>query len=75
MVTVTALQFGHMVSGALMTEIVFSWPGMGTLIYEAVRARDYPVLQATFLVVALCVLAANFMADLAYPRLEPRLRC
>lgn len=74
-VTVTALQFGHMVSGALMTEIVFSWPGMGTLIYEAVRARDYPVLQATFLVVALCVLAANFLADLAYPRLEPRLRC
>lgn len=73
-ITVTALQFGHLLSGALMVEIVFSWPGMGTLLYEAVRSRDYPVMQAIFLVVALCVLATNFLADLAYPWLDPRLR-
>ena len=74
LVTVTAIQFGMVLSGALLVEVVFSWPGMGTLIFDAIGARDYPLLQSAFLVIALCVLAANFIADLLYPRLDPRVR-
>jgi len=74
LVTVIALDFGFMVSGALLVEIVFSWGGMGTLVYDAVMARDYPLLHGSFLVIALCVLAANFLADVLYAVLDPRLR-
>lgn len=74
LLTVTALQFGMVLSGALLVEVVFSWPGMGTLIYDAIGARDYPLLQSAFLIVALCVLAANFIADVLYPLLDPRTR-
>jgi peptide/nickel transport system permease protein len=74
LVTVTAIQFGMVLSGALLVEVVFSWPGMGTLLYDAIGARDYPLLQSAFLVIALCVLAANFIADMLYPQLDPRTR-
>ncbi|MDM7940302.1 MAG: ABC transporter permease [Methanothrix sp.] len=74
LVTVIALDFGFMVSGALLVEIVFSWGGMGTLVYDAVLARDYPLLHGSFLVIAICVLAANFMADVMYAVLDPRIR-
>ena len=74
LVTVIALDLGFMVSGALLVEIVFSWGGMGTLIYDAVLARDYPLLHGCFLVIAICVLAANFMADVLYSFLDPRIR-
>jgi peptide/nickel transport system permease protein len=74
LVTVIALDFGFMVSGALLVEIVFSWGGMGTLVYDAVLARDYPLLHGSFLVIACCVLAANFLADVLYVVLDPRLR-
>jgi len=73
LVTVIALDFGFMVSGTLLVEIVFSWGGMGTLIYDAVMARDYPLLHGCFLVIAACVLAANFMADALYAVLDPRI--
>jgi peptide/nickel transport system permease protein len=74
LVTVTAIQFGAVLSGTLMVEIVFSWPGMGTLIYEAIGARDYPLLQGAFFIIAICMLAANFIADLVYVWLDPRTR-
>ncbi len=74
LVTVTAIQFGMVLSGALLVEVVFSWPGMGTLIYDAIGARDYPLLQSAFLIIAICVLIANFIADLLYPQLDPRTR-
>ncbi|OPY52945.1 MAG: dipeptide transporter permease DppB [Methanosaeta sp. PtaU1.Bin060] len=74
LVTVIALDFGFMVSGALLVEIVFSWGGMGTLVYDAVLARDYPLLHGSFLVIAVCVLAANFIADALYAVLDPRIR-
>ena len=74
LVTVIALDFGFMVSGALLVEIVFSWGGMGTLVYDAVLARDYPLLHGSFLVIACCVLAANFLADVLYVVLDPRIR-
>ncbi len=74
LITVTAIQFGVILSGTLMVEIVFSWPGMGTLIYEAIGARDYPVLQGAFFIIAVCMLAANFIADMVYVWLDPRMR-
>ena len=74
LVTVTAIQFGVLFAGVMLVEVVFSWPGMGTLIYEAIMARDYPLLQASFLIITVCVLLANFIADLLYARLDPRTR-
>ncbi|MBN1370060.1 MAG: ABC transporter permease, partial [Dehalococcoidaceae bacterium] len=74
LVTVTAIQFGMLFSGALMVEVVFSWPGMGTLIYQAIGARDYPLLQYAFFIITVCVLAANLLADLVYRWLDPRMR-
>lgn len=73
-ITVLALDFGFMVSGTLLVEIVFSWGGMGTLIYDAVLARDYPLLHGCFLIITICVLVANFLADIAYAVLDPRIR-
>ena len=72
--TLVGLGLGFSVSGALLVEIVFSWPGMGTLILSAVDGRDYPLLQACFLLLTLSVLAANYLADLAYGILDPRVR-
>ena len=74
MVTVIALDFGFMFSGTLLVEIVFSWGGMGTLIYDAVLAKDYPLLHGCFLIIAICVLIANFLADVMYAVLDPRVR-
>ncbi|MGI5836027.1 MAG: ABC transporter permease [Chloroflexota bacterium] len=73
LVTVTALQFGNIFAGALLVEIVFSWPGMGTMIFDAVGGRDYPLLQASFMIIAVCVLVANIVADFTYARLDPRI--
>jgi peptide/nickel transport system permease protein len=73
-VTLIALDFGFIFSGALFVEIVFSMNGMGTLIYEALMSRDYPVLQGSFLVITLMVVLANLLADLLYSRLDPRVR-
>jgi peptide/nickel transport system permease protein len=74
LITVIALDFGFMFSGVLLVEIVFSWNGMGTLIYDAVLARDYPLLQGCFLIITICVLIANFIADVIYAIADPRVR-
>lgn len=73
-ITLLALDFGFLFSGALFTEIVFSLNGMGTLIYDAIIGKDYPVLQGSFLVIALAVLLANMLADLLYAVADPRVR-
>ncbi len=73
-VTITLVGLGTLVGGATVVETVFSYPGLGRLIYESVLARDYPVLQGAFLLLAVGVLACNFVADLLYPLLDPRLR-
>ncbi|MFN2556336.1 MAG: ABC transporter permease [Nitriliruptorales bacterium] len=72
--TVTLLGLGTLVGGATVVETVFSYPGLGRLIYESVLARDYPVLQGAFLLLAMSVVAANFLNDLLYPVLDPRVR-
>ena len=74
MITVIAIRLGFSVSGAILTETIFSWPGMGLTIYQAVTAHDYPVLQATFLIITILVILANFMADIAYGYIDPRIR-
>ena len=70
--TVVGIQAGYAVGGAVFVESVFAYPGMGSLILGAVEARDYPVLEATFLVLALVVLAVNLGLELVYARIDPR---
>jgi peptide/nickel transport system permease protein len=69
-----ALDFGFLLSGALFVEIVFSMNGMGTLIYDALLSRDYPVLQGCFLIITIMVISANFIADFLYTIIDPRVR-
>jgi peptide/nickel transport system permease protein len=74
MVTMIALTFGYTVGGAIQVETVFSWPGLGRLMYEAVQKRDYPVLQGTFLLLAVSVIIANLLAEILYSVLDPRVQ-
>ncbi len=74
LVTAVAVEAGTLVGGAVVIETVFSYPGLGRLIYESVLSRDYPVLQGAFLLLAVGVIAANLLADLLYPLLDPRVR-
>jgi peptide/nickel transport system permease protein len=63
-----------MLSGAIITENVFVYNGLGTLIYNAIILREVPVMQAIFYIIALCVIIANFVADLIYGLLDPRVK-
>ena len=74
MVTIIALNLGFTVAGALQIETVFSWPGLGAAIYESVQRRDYPMLQGAFLLIAVCVILANLLAELTYSLLDPRVQ-
>jgi peptide/nickel transport system permease protein len=74
MVTIIAIELGYVVAGAITAEVVFNWPGLGTLTVDALDARDYPVLQGIFLVLSIAVVLANLVADLLYGRLDPRVR-
>jgi len=74
MVTLIAINLGYVVAGAITAEIVFNWPGLGTLTIHALSARDYPVLQGIFLLVAVSVVIANLIADIVYGFLDPRVR-
>jgi len=71
--TVIALSLAFLVTGAILVEIVFSWPGVGRAIYQAVLDRDYPMLQGAFLALTVSVVVLNFLADLLYLRLDPRI--
>ncbi len=74
MITLITLTLGYTIGGAVQVETVFSWPGIGRLMYESVGKRDYPVLQGIFLLVAISVIAANFLADMLYSVLDPRVQ-
>ena len=74
MITIIALTLGYTVGGAIQVETVFSWPGIGRLMFDAVQKRDYPVLQGTFLLLAISVIVANLIADLLYAALDPRVK-
>lgn len=72
--TYVAIQFGFMLSGATLTETVFNYPGLGNWIWRSIDYRDFPAMQAIFYLIALCVIAANFIADLAYGVFDPRIK-
>jgi peptide/nickel transport system permease protein len=74
MVTIIAINLGYVVAGAITAEVVFNWPGLGTLTVDALESLDYPVLQGVFLLLAVTVVIANLGADLVYGRLDPRVR-
>jgi peptide/nickel transport system permease protein len=73
-VTLIAINLGFVIGGAITVEVVFNWPGLGTLTVDAVSARDYPVLQGIFLLLSISVVAANLIADFVYGGLDPRVR-
>ena len=73
-VTGFGMALGFVLSGSLLTEMVFSYPGQGYLLIEAVRQQDYPLMQGLFLIITLAVLGANFFVDLVYLWLDPRTR-
>jgi len=71
--TLVALSLGYIVAGAILIEIVFSWPGIGRAVFDAVQARDYPMLQGAFLLLTISVVVCNLIADLLYFKLDPRI--
>ena len=73
-ITGLALSFGTMLGGALVTESVFSYPGMGSLLFSAIRQNDYPVIHGVTLILTFTVLLANFLVDIAYGFIDPRVR-
>jgi peptide/nickel transport system permease protein len=73
-VTLLGLQFAQLLGGAVVTETIFAWPGIGRLVVEAIFNRDFPVVQGVVLVVSLIFVAVNLLVDLAYVALDPRVR-
>ncbi len=72
-VTVVAVQLASLLGGVIVVEVLFAWPGLGRLTYDAVEARDYPVLQGAVLFVAALFLVVNLLVDVLYARLDPRI--
>lgn len=72
--TVTGLQTGRLLAGAILTETIFSWPGIGLWIFEAIQARDYPIVQGATLFIATIFVAVNLITDLLYAVVDPRIR-
>jgi peptide/nickel transport system permease protein len=73
-ITVVALQFGSLLTGAIITEQIFSWPGLGRLLLQSISTRDYPQVQASILVIALTYIFVNFASDLLYGVVDPRIK-
>ena len=73
-VTVVGVQAGYLLGGAVLTETVFAWPGVGTLMIQGILARDFPLVQGCVLVVALSFVLINLVVDLLYAWLDPRIR-
>jgi len=73
-ITVLALQFGSLLTGAIITEQIFSWPGLGRLLIQSITTRDYPQVQASILVIAVTYIFVNFISDLLYAVVDPRIK-
>lgn len=73
-VSLVGINLGFIIAGAITVEVVFNWPGLGTLTQEALQSRDYPVLQGVFLLLAVSVVVANLLVDMVYGYLDPRVR-
>ena len=72
-ITIIGLQTGSLLAGAILTETIFAWPGIGKWVYDAILGRDYPVVQSGVLVIALVFVLANLLVDLSYAYLDPRI--
>ncbi|HYF92893.1 MAG TPA: ABC transporter permease [Symbiobacteriaceae bacterium] len=73
-ITVAGLEFGRLLGGAVITESVFAWPGMGRLLVDSVKFRDYPTVQACVIILAVCIALSTFLSDLLNAYVDPRLR-
>ena len=73
-ITIVGLQLGRLLSGAVLTETIFSWPGIGKWLFDSIIARDFPIVQAVTLIVAMIYIAANFSVDILYSFIDPRVR-
>ena len=73
-ISIIAVNFGYVVGGALLVEIVFGYPGIGTLLFNAILGHDYPVIEGIFYILAITVILANYFADLIYSLVDPRIR-
>ena len=73
-ITIVGMQIGWMLSGAVLVETLFAWPGMGRLLFTSIEARDYPVIMGIFLLIAISVVVSNFIVDVLYGYLDPRIR-
>ena len=73
-VTVLGLQFGAVLTGAVITETIFAWPGVGRLLIQSIGFRDYPLVQGCILLIAVTYVAMNLLTDLVYGLLDPRIR-
>jgi peptide/nickel transport system permease protein len=73
-VTVVMMNLGFVMSGAILAEAVFNWPGLGLLSYDSMQKRDYPVMQLVFLIASVAVIFANLIADIMYYYLDPRVQ-
>jgi peptide/nickel transport system permease protein len=73
-ITVVGLSFGQLLSGAILTETVFAWPGIGRFIYDSIEARDYPIIQGGVLFVATMFVLVNLVVDLSYAVIDPRIQ-
>jgi ABC-type dipeptide/oligopeptide/nickel transport system permease component len=73
-ITIVGLQFGSLLAGTIVTETIFSWPGIGRLAVQAISARDYPLLQGCILIIAVSYVVVNLLTDLVYACVDPRVR-
>lgn len=73
-ITIVGLQFGSLLTGAIITEQIFSWPGLGRLLLQSIAARDYPQMQGSILLIALTYIAVNLITDVVYAVVDPRIR-
>lgn len=73
-VTIVGLQIGTLLTGTVITETIFNWPGIGTLLFEAIQQRDYPIVQGCIIIIASIYVFINFLTDLTYGLVDPRIR-
>ena len=73
-VTIVGLQFGAVLTGTIITETIFAWPGIGRLLIQAISFRDYPLVQGCILLIAVTYVSMNLLTDLLYGLLDPRIR-
>ena len=73
-ITLVTLQFGAVLTGAVITETIFAWPGIGRLLIQSIGFRDYPLVQGCILLIAVTYVAVNLVADVLYGVVDPRIR-